>query len=190
MFKYILVIISIIGVITISGCSLFGTTTPTVAPTPTEVIVNTNPIDYDPLQPDQGSYDSGRPANAPSTEHWISPATYNTTNYRAGYTAKFTIRIHNGNPYSTPFSVLYTHPDNVDVGFAAATYSVKDWVKISEEYPVIEAFGTREIVVTLSMPEGAIAPANQWLFWVCAKDISQDAMIQTRLCLKFKVTMQ
>lgn len=187
MLKKTIMAIIAIGVITLSGCSLFTTTSyeepqPTIAPTPTPTPVVVEPI-YD-------LYDSGIPSDAPFNEVWSSPATYSVENYYAGYTLKFIIRVHNGNAVPTPFSVLYAVPDNVDVGYNAPTNSVQYWVNISERYPVIEAYGTKMITVTLTMPEGAIAPANHWLFWVCVKDISQNTMVQTRLCTKFKITME
>lgn len=178
-----------IGVITLSGCSLFNSETTSI-PIPTEVVVDANPIDYDPLNPNQGSYDSGVPNNAPMDENWLSPASLNITNYWAGYTAKFTIRVHNGNPYPTTFSILYTQPDSLDAGFSAPTSDISNWVNISNKYPVIQAYSTEEIIVTLAIPEGTIITANQWMFWVCAMDISQGTTIQTRLCMKYKVTME
>jgi hypothetical protein len=192
MFKKMAITVIMIGVIALSGCSLFTSSTPAEEqiPTPTEVVVNANPIDYDPLNPNQGSYDSGFPLNAPMTEHWLSPATINVTNYWAGYTAKFTIRVHNGNSYPTIFSILYTQPDSLDVGYSAPTLSASNWINVSSQFPIIPAYTTQDIVVTLAMPEGTIPPAKQWMFWVCAKDASQDTMVQTRLCMKFKITME
>lgn len=189
MFKKVLVTILSIGAITLTGCSLF-TSDETPTPVPTEVIVDTNPVDYDPLNPTIGSYDAGIPNNAPITEHWLSPATYNITNYWAGFTAKLTIRVHNGNSYPTPFSVLYTQPDNVDAGYSSPVYDIRNWVNISDQYPTIPAYSTQEIIVTLAIPEGTVITAKQWMFWICVKDISQDTMVQTRLCSKVKITME
>ena len=107
--KKIVIAILAIGILALSGCSLFTTSTTEILPTPTPA-----PVVVEPLQ---DIYNAGVPADAPFDEVWLSPATYTIQNYYAGYTIKCILLVHNGNAEATPFSVLYTQPDNVDAGF-------------------------------------------------------------------------
>lgn len=141
------------------------------------------------LEPLKEVYDAGIPINAPETETWISPATYTVENYYAGYTINCVLRVHNGNSESAPFSILYTQPDSLDEGFSAPPSDTKKWVNISDSYPIIEAYETKSITITMNMTEESIVP-DKWMFWICVKDISQDTMVQTRLCSKVKITME
>lgn len=182
MFKKLGIGILLIGAMLISGCSLFGGTTPLVTPTPTE----TPSV----VLPDDGVYDAGNPLDAPLDEIWISPATFEIGPYYAGYEVKCILRVHNGNPYDAPFSILYEAPAESDGDFNTADSDASSWIIISDENPMIDAFSTEEIIVTLLMPEDAITSSDKWEFLVCVKELGVESMIQTRLCTKFKVTME
>lgn len=178
--KLFLVSVILISIMSIStGCSIFNSEESEPTPIYTPVVV----------EPLKDIYDSGMPSGAPIEEMWLSPASYTIQNYYPGYTLRCILRVHNGNAVPTSFSVLYTKPENLDEGFSEPPSNSSDWITLSNNYPVIESFGTAEITVSITMPEGLI-PADNWMFWLCAKDTSQNTMIQTRLCSKVKVTME
>ena len=183
MFKKIGISLILVGVIAISGCSFITGD----LPTPT-VVVNTSGGAV--VTPDNDIYDAGVPTGAPETEIWVSPGKFDIQPYYAGATIKCLIRVHNGNDDTTTFSVKSSIPDNTDSGFVPSNAQSSSWVTISEPNPVLAPFETREIIVTLAMPEGATAPGQKWEFWVCSKDEDQVVMVQTRLCTKFQVTME
>lgn len=189
MFKKIVVAVLLAGVISLSGCSLLGssdgsTPTPTLTPIVTVPTSTSNTV-----IPVDSIYDVGYPVNAPSDQTWLSPGKLEIKNYVAGATVRCVLRVHNGNSVDTPFSILYSIPDNTDNGFVSSTSQSRYWISVSDSNPIIPAMTTREIVVTLNMPTGSVEPGINWEFWVCCKDISQSTIVQTQLCTKFKVTM-
>lgn len=187
MFKKFGITILLIGVLAVTGCSVFtGTETPTPTPVVNAGVPEVTPVE---VQPVDNVYDAGMPVNAPDNQTWLSPGKLEINNYIPGATVKCILHVHNGNSVATPFSILYSIPDNSDAGYVIANSQSRYWVEIDLPNPVIEPMSTKDITVTLSMPLGVTAPGNKWEFWVCSKDVSQDTFIQTQLCTKFQVTM-
>ena len=183
MFKKFGISILLVGVLAISGCSLFpGESTPTPVPT---IPISTPEV----VIPVDNVYDAGLPVNAPNDQTWLSPGKLEIKEYFPGATIKCIIHVHNGNSVAAPFSVLYSIPDNTDSGFVKSNDQSRYWIEIDNSYPTVEPMTTKDITVTLSMPLGSTAPGKEWEFWVCCKDLSQDTFVQTQLCTKIQITM-
>lgn len=175
-YKYIAVTILILGVMATCiacGGNRQGVETPEITPTPTGV----QPIPTELL-------------DTPAIDvTWLSPGKVEVGNFYAGATAEYPMRVHNGNNVSTPFTVAYRIPDNFATGFLPPTPEVANWVTIIGADTPLEAYETRDLTVTLSMPYGAVAPAHQWEFWISVKDNSQAGFVQTELCTRWLITM-
>ena len=187
MFKKIGISLILVGVIAISGCSFITGDIPTPTPISTETVPESTP---DIVIPVDNIYDLGEPTGAPMDAFWVSPGKFDIQPYYAGATIKCLIRVHNGKSVVTPFSIISSIPDNTDSGFVPSNAKSSSWITISDPNPALAPFETREIIVTLAMPEGATAPGQKWEFWVCSKDEDQVVLVQTRLCTKFQVTME
>lgn len=93
-------------------------------------------------------------------------------------------------PESTPFSVNYRHPDNVDEGYAKPPDEAQDWVIIADTTPVLAPYETRDILVVLAMPQDAEVFAPKWEFWVSVKDTSQTGFVAVELACRWLVSMR
>lgn len=126
----------------------------------------------------------------PIDRTWISPGKVMVGNFYAGAQAEYPIKVHNGRSETTMFEVKYRYPDNVDSGYSFPTSQVQDWVIIADETPVLAPYETREILVTLAMPNGAVSPGDKWEFWVSVVDKGQTGMVVTELCSRWLISMR
>lgn len=118
---------------------------------------------------------------------WISPGKVQIGNFHAGAQAEWPLTIHNGNDYAASFATKYRVPNKVEEGYAYAPIEARDWVIIADPTPVLMPKETREILITVAMPNGAIAP-NKWEFWISVKDTTQAGMVITELCSRWLVS--
>lgn len=169
-------------VLTITGCSVSEISSPTPKPTHT----NNNPtITPQPTQPT-----TEYPNEPPNSVTWISPGKVEVGNFYPGATADWTIRVHNGNGVSTDFLVKYRYPDHVGDGYSFPTDSTKDWITISTGSITFGPYETRDIPISLHMPDGAVSPGNKWEFWISVIDNSQEGFVRTELCVRWLISMQ
>jgi len=178
--KAVLIILVIAGVAMLTGCQ-FGSSVNNNTPTPTATLVNPTPT-YE-----SGIMDPGMPADAPSNVNWASPGKVEVGNFYAGATAQCKIRIHNGNDKDAQFTVVYRYPDNVGEGYDYPPQDCANWVNVSETNPTLSPKETKEIIVTLNIPDGATFPSKME-FWISVKDNSQTELIRTELCIRWLVT--
>lgn len=122
--------------------------------------------------------------------NWISPGKVVVANFHPGAVAHYPLSVHNGGDAVALFAVTYRHPDNVEEGYDKPTEIVQEWVIIADESPILQPKETRDISVTLSMPEDADSFSPQWEFWVSVIDMSQKGFVRTELCCRWLVTMR
>jgi hypothetical protein len=133
--------------------------------------------------------------SGPEDEVWISPGKVVVSNlYPGAENVEYPLTIHNGNDQPTEFSLTFVAAGDVDKDtgyvYVAAPEEAQDWVIIADASPVLEPKETREVLVSVEMPEDAVAPAERWEFRIIVKDESQSGMIQTSLTCRWLVTMR
>jgi hypothetical protein len=126
----------------------------------------------------------------PLTSSWISPAKVSVTNFHDGATAEYPVSIHNGNNVPTMFSVYYRIPDYPRADYALATIQQQSWVLVAEQTPILAPYETRDVTITLTMPDKALAPAPHWEFWIGVMDKTQTGMVKTELCSRWEINMR
>jgi len=125
----------------------------------------------------------------PDEMNWISPGKVIVTNFYPGARAEYPVTVHNGNDTACSFAVDYRFPDHVDDDFVKPDTEVQDWVIVADTTPLLAPKETRDILITLEMPEDADVFAHQWEFWISVMDMSQG-MVKTELCVRWLVTMR
>jgi hypothetical protein len=127
----------------------------------------------------------------PLDMNWISPGKVMVSNFYPGARAEYDINVHNGNDVATRFQVICRVPDHTGEGYVKATTEmVQDWVIIADMTPLLAPRETRDILVILTMPASAEAPAKKWEMWISVIDMSQTEFVRTELCLRWLVTMR
>jgi len=125
----------------------------------------------------------------PDDMNWISPGKVNVTYFRPGARVEYPVTVHNGNDTACSFAVNYRYPDHVDGDFTKPDIKVQDWVIVADMTPLLAPRETRDILITLEMPEDAGMFAPQWEFWVSVMDMSQG-QVKTELCVRWLITMR
>lgn len=129
------------------------------------------------------------PGEPPSNITWMSPGKVLIGNFYPGARAEYPITIHNGKDIACSFAVSYRYPDHVGDGYVKPILEVQDWVIVADATPVLAPQETRDILVTLEMPEDADIFAPKWEFWVSVMDTSQG-MVKTELACRWIVDMR
>jgi len=95
------------------------------------------------------------PIGAPPDDmNWISPGKVNVANYYPGAMgAKYPTTVHNGWDDSTGFTVTYRHPDHMGDGYSKPIDKVQEWIIVADMTPLLMPKETRDILITLDMPE-------------------------------------
>lgn len=142
-------------------------------------------------QPDGGAADVMLPASAPPDNvTWISPGKVNVSNFYPGARAEYPLTIHNGNDYFCSFEVGYRYPDHVGEGYSMPPGEAQDWVMVIDPSPVLAPYETKDILITLEIPEGAVVSEQSWEFWVSVVDMSQTGTVRTELCCRWLISMR
>ena len=170
--KVLFVVIGLVLAL-MAGCAVYPSEPPVVPPSP----AFTNGA----IQ-DTGS-------QPPDNMNWISPGKVNVTNFYPGARAEYPITVHNGNDVDCTFAVSYRYPDHVDGEFMLPDPDVQDWVIVADMTPLLAPMETRDILITLEMPDDADIFATQWEFWVAVMDMSQG-MVKAELCVRWLITMR
>jgi len=169
-----------LGILFVSvGC---GGSSAVVEPTPTPTEVAT-PIGPQPIPTESLS-------QPPMNVSWISPGHVDVGEFFAGATGEYPIRVHNGNNVPSVFVVTCRMPDNTVVDYAKASPESIHWVTITGAETPLEAFETRDMLVSLIMPYDAVAPASKWELWISVLDTSQTGFVQTEMCTRWLITMK
>ena len=126
----------------------------------------------------------------PTDQTWISPGKVNIGNFHEGATAEYPITIHNGSDNTAKFSVYYRIPDHTEEGYVSATNVQQNWIIVADSTPLLYPKETRDILVSLTMPKEAIAPAQKWEFWIGITKVGQTGLVQTELATRWLVTMR
>ena len=93
--------------------------------------------------------------------------------------------------YESPatFIVAYKEPIKIADGFSPPPQGIESWITISDPAPNLKPLETRDIMITLAMPEGAVAP-DAFEFWIVARDNTQAGSVQTETCSRCFVRMR
>lgn len=89
----------------------------------------------------------------------------------------------------TEFKVYYRLPTRVGTDYTFATEAQRDWILIADMTPVFLPRETKDILITLAMPEEAIAPGLKWEFWIGVIRDGQGT-VQTELISRWQVAMR
>jgi len=178
----ILVICLVAIAMLLSGC--IGYTEPETTPVPIP--------EPTPEQPTETPNQAGvvLPDNPPVDRTWVSPGKVNVSNFYPGARAEYPMTIHNGNDIDTSFAVVYRYPDHVTTGYVKPPTKAQDWVIITNSTPILMPFETRDILVTLVMPEDASINDKKWEFWISVMDTMQAGTVKTELCVRWLVDMR
>lgn len=169
--------------------------TPPIEPAPTPSPnsgSNTAPQDNITLPDDSGVLTPTPilPGEPPENITWISPGKVMIGNFFPGARAEWPLSIHNGNDWASTFAIAYREPGHTNEGYIKAPLRAQDWVIIADATPVLMPKETREVLVTLDMPEDAISPGPKWEFWISVADTTQTGMIITELCSRWLIQMR
>lgn len=154
------------------------------------VLIILNPLNIAPSNnstPSNNDTNNGQP---PVDSNWISPGKVFVNNYSPGHSAEWTLEVHNGNNASANFSIGYRVPDFVSEGYSRPTEDVYRWIWISNKKPLIGAYQTYNVTISLGMPSTAVPPGEKWEFWIGVIDQSQTGNIQTELGQRWLITMK
>jgi hypothetical protein len=121
--------------------------------------------------------------------NWISPAEVNIGNYYSGAKASWRIKIHNGNDIWTKFLITYLAPSGTREGYAIPPEGIESWVIISDSAPMLQPKETKEILVTLAIPEDIIVNDAKWEFWTVVSEQGQG-MVQIQQATRWFVSMR
>jgi len=138
---------------------------------------------------------SPNPASDPDVEArlvdktWISPAMVQIGNYYPGARAEWSIRVHNGNDTMAEFVVTYRVPDYVKEGYSMPPVEARDWVIIVDPTPVLAPKETREILVVLVMPKDAKITSQKWEFWISVME-KTGGQVVTEMASRWCVVMR
>ena len=170
--KILLVLVGLILVL-MTGCVTYPDDPPAIPQTPTFT--------------NGAIKDAG--SQPPEDMNWISPGKVNVTNFYPGARAEYPVTVHNGNDTACSFAVGYRYPDHVDGDFMKPDIDVQDWVIVADMTPLLAPKETRDILITLEMPEDADIFAPQWEFWISVMDMSQG-QVKAELCVRWLITMR
>jgi hypothetical protein len=175
--KKLIIGLLVIGLLVVCGCA------PSYSP----------PTNTPPTTPSDGGT-TVLPNEPPVDRTWISPGKVQVGNFYPGARAEWTLLVHNGNDTAASFLIAYRYPDHVEEGYIKPASEVQDWVIIADPWdffaPVIAPKETKEILITLVMPEDAAVFAPKWEFWISVKDTTQTGMVVTELCSRWLVQMR
>ena len=179
--KRLILSLVLVSTLLLAGCGTTnGDSHPTAVPTQVGVTVTPQPTQPTTEYPDE----------PPSNVTWVSPGKVEVGNFFPGATAEWSIRVHNGNDVSTEFLIKYRYPDHVGDGYSFPTDNVRDWIVINTGSLTFGPHETRDIPVSLVMPEAEVAPGHKWEFWISVIDNSQEGFVKTELCVRWLVTME
>ncbi len=120
---------------------------------------------------------------------WISPAEVEVGNYYPGAIADWSIKVHNGSNSMVKFAVVYRVPDNPREGYDMPPTEAQDWVIIADTTPILSPKETKEILITLAVPEGAKLNSKKWEFWISVMEGGQG-LVQTEMCERWLISMR
>jgi hypothetical protein len=126
----------------------------------------------------------------PENMTWISPGKVMVGNFYPGARAEYPLTVHNGNDTTASFSIYYRYPDHVGAGYEMPPTEAQDWVIVADPTPVLMPRETRDILITLDMPENASISTPKWEFWIGVKDTTQTGMVHTELATRWLISMR
>ena len=174
-YKYIALTILILGVMaSCIGCGGSTASNPTATPTETGV----QPVPTEQL------------ATPPMNVSWISPGKVEVGDFYAGASAEYPLRVHNGNDVPTLFLVTCRLPDNTATGYVIPQPDAVNWITVTGAETPLQAYETRDVMVSLNMPADGLYPAPKWELWVSVVDSSQEGFVHTELCSRWLITME
>lgn len=90
--------------------------------------------------------------------------------------------------YAT-FNVSYCQSDNVAESYEKAPLEAQDWVIIADSTVLMEPYATKDVLVSLAMPEETVAP-DKWEFLVCVQDATRGGTVQAANCSRWLIAMR
>lgn len=89
----------------------------------------------------------------------------------------------------TGFFVEYLVSDEKRPGYALAPIEAKDWVIIEDSTPVLAPKETKEVLISISIPNDAVVKDNKWEFWTVAGERS-GGTVQIQMATRWLVEMR
>jgi len=176
----LIVLVLVLGLL-VAGCSSIEIPPDLVNSTPgVDILPDLEPVNETPYPKDA----------PPGTVTWISPGKVEVRNFFAGARAEWNVTIHNGNSKAAEFTVKYRKPDYVASGYTEASLEAESWITITDPKPTLLPRETRDILVVVEIPEGAVVEADKWEFWISIKDITQGGLVQSELCSRWLIEMR
>ena len=121
---------------------------------------------------------------------WISPGKVNIGKYYPGGKAQYPITIHNSKDTTASFAVTYRFPDHTATGYDKPPEGAQAWVIIADLTPVLAPKETREVMVTLAVPNEVVIGSDKWEFWISVVDTTRQIMVVTELASIWLVDMR
>lgn len=94
--------------------------------------------------------------------------------------------------YYALFNIGPKIPEKAMVGFVKAPIETQDWIIITKPKIVMAPYETREIPISIEMPEdikdGSFPP--NWEFWISVIDASQKGVVNIELCSRWLIKMR
>ena len=120
---------------------------------------------------------------------WVSPGIVTIGNFYPKATAEYNLTLHNGNSESTKFYLAVKEPTRVAKGYVKAPDYVKQWVTFYDSEPILEAQETRNILVTIIMPDTKEQVPDKIEFWISARE-EQGGTVQIEYATKWRIDMR
>lgn len=116
---------------------------------------------------------------------WIDRGIVEVSNFYPGASVSQAIMVHNPLDEYAPIGVYFKIPTRVTEGYESATWIQSSWVTFEGDL-VFKPYETKEVIVTLTMPEDAKI-ADKWEFWVVFH--SDGGFINLETVSKWKIDM-
>lgn len=91
--------------------------------------------------------------------------------------------------YNAKFEITY-EPAPDKFGYTKTPDNASSWVKISEANPILAPYETKDIPITLEIPDDADPVQGTWRFRIIAYDATQTGLVDTRLASTWIVAMR
>ena len=151
--------------------------------TPTAVIDPVGSNDWNP-----NNYNPEIPTNLEG-KTWISPGIIEIGNLYPGAEAEWVIKIHNGNSTATNFIISYRFPNDTKAGYSMPPSSTQLWVTISSPNIFLQPDETKDVLVNIKIPSGAVNLQPKWEFWTSVVE-KTGGMLETEMCTRWLVIMR
>ena len=125
----------------------------------------------------------------PIGQTWVSPGIVTIGNFYPKATAEYNLTLHNGNMEDTKFYLAFKEPTRVAKGYVKAPDYVKQWVTFYDSQPMLKPLETRDILVTVTMPDTKEQVPDKIEFWISARE-EQGGTVQIEYATKWRIDLR